>query len=208
VGVVGDVKQNGLDQDASDEVYFPFAQAPLLDASLVVKTTVEPMSIARSIIQLIYNIDPDQPAARVRSLEQVRSESIAAPRVTVTLLGLFAMIALAIAAGGIGGVMALNVTQRTHEIGIRMAIGAWPHEILRMVLGQGLLLTTVGLTLGLFGALSLTRILHGLLFEVDPTDPMTFLSVAGVLAFAAGAACYLPARRAARVQPMTALRCE
>ncbi len=208
VGVVGDVKQNGLDQDASDEIYFPFAQAPLANASLVVKTTVEPMSVARSIIELIYQIDPNQPAARVRSLEQVRSDSIAVPRLTLSLLGLFALIALAIAAVGIGGVMALNVSQRTHEIGVRMAIGAWPREIQRMVLRQGLRLTSFGLVLGVVGALSLTHILHGLLFEVKPTDPSTFVAVAGVLAIAAATATYFPARRAARVEPMTALRCE
>jgi predicted permease len=208
VGVVGDVKQNGLDQDASDEIYFSFAQAPLLNANLVIKTSVEPMSIARSIIELIYQIDPNQPAARIRSLEQVRSESIAVPRLTLSLLGLFALIALAIAAVGIGGVMALNVSQRTHEIGVRMAIGAWPHEILRMVLGQGMLLTCFGLVLGMAGALSLTHILHGLLFEIEPTDPPTFVAVAGVLALAAATASYFPARRAARVEPMTALRCE
>jgi len=208
VGVVGDVKQNGLDRDPTDEIYFPFAQAPLSNASLVVKTTVEPMSVARSIINLIYEIDPNQPAARIRSLEQVRSESIAVPRLTLSLLGLFAVIALAIAAAGIGGVMALSVSQRTHEIGVRMAIGAWPHEILRMVMGQGMLLTSFGLAVGVVGALSLTRILHGLLFEVEPTDPPTFLAVAAVLAIAAAAASYLPARRAAQVEPMTALRCE
>lgn len=208
VGVVGDVKQNGLDRDATDEIYFPFAQAPLLNANLVVKTTVEPMSIARSIINLIYEVDPNQPAARIRSLEQVRSESMAVPRLTLSLLGLFAVIALAIAAAGIGGVMALNVSQRTHEIGVRMAIGAWPREIQRMVLGQGMILTSFGLVLGVLGALSLTRILHGLLFEVEPTDPPTFLAVAAMLAIAAAAASYFPARRAARVEPMTALRCE
>src|SRR5581483_4809801 len=208
VGVVGDVKQNGLDREATDEIYFPLAQSPLLDASLVVKTTVEPMSIAPSIIELIYKIDPDQPAARVRSLEQVRAESIAVPRLTLSLLGLFAMIALAIAAVGIGGVMALNVSQRTQEIGVRMAIGAWPHEILRMVLGQGMVLTAFGLALGVVGALALARMLQGLLFAVEPTDPATFVAVAAVLAIAAVAACYIPARRAARIEPMTALRCE
>ena len=208
VGVVGDVKQNGLDQDATDEIYFSAAQAPMMDENLVVKTAVEPLSIARSIIELIYQIDPNQPAARIRSLEQVRAESIAIPRLTLSLLGLFAVIALAIAAVGIGGVMALNVSQRTHEIGVRMAIGAWPQEILRMVLGQGMVLTAIGLVLGVAGSLSLVRILHGLLFEVEPTDPPTFVAVAAVLALAAATATYFPARKAARVEPMTALRCE
>ena len=208
VGVVGDVKQYGLDKDASDEIYVPLADSPVMGASLMVKTSVEPMSIARRIIQQIYDIDPDQPAARVASLEQIRADSIAAPRLTANLLGLFALLALAIAAAGIGGVMALSVSQRTHEIGVRMAIGAWPREILRMVLGQGVMLTTVGLVLGVLGAIGLTRILSGLLFEVTPTDPVTFVGVGAVLAIAALSACYVPARRAARVNPTVALRCE
>ncbi|PYX97741.1 MAG: hypothetical protein DMG71_02290 [Acidobacteria bacterium] len=208
VGVVGDVKQYGLNQDAADELYFPLANSPLLNGDLVVKTAVDPLSIARKVIEQIYEIDPNQPAARVRSLEQVRSDSIAAPRLTTDLLALFALLALAIAAAGIGGVMALAVSQRTHEIGVRMAIGALPHEILRMVLRRGLALTAIGVALGLFGALALTRILRGLLFEVTPTDPLTFMAVAAVLVLAALVACYLPARRAARVDPMVALRCE
>jgi len=208
VGVVGDVKQDGLDRDTPDEIYIPLADSPVSGLSLVVKTSVEPLSIARRVIQQIYDIDPDQPAARVASLEQVRADSVAAPRLTANLLGLFALLALAIAAAGIGGVMALSVSQRTHEIGVRMAIGAWPREILRMVLGQGVALTVVGLALGLLGAIGLTRMLRGLLFEVTPTDPLTFVGVAAVLAIAALSACYVPARRAARVDPNVALRCE
>jgi putative ABC transport system permease protein len=208
VGVVGDVKQYGLDKDAPDEIYVPLADSPVSGLSLVVKTSVEPLSIARRVIQQIYDIDPDQPAARVASLEQVRADSVAAPRLTANLLGLFALLALAIAAAGIGGVMALSVSQRTHEIGVRMAIGAWPREILRMVLGQGVALTVIGLALGLLGAIGLTRMLRGLLFEVTPTDPLTFVGVGAVLAIAALSACYVPARRAARVDPTVALRCE
>jgi putative ABC transport system permease protein len=208
VGVVGDVKQFGLDKTPADEIYGPLAQSPLLDAALVVKTSVEPMSIARGIIETLYTIDPNQPVARVRSLEQVRAESVAGPRLTSNLLGIFALLALAIAATGIGGVMALAVSQRKHEIGVRMAIGARPREILGMILGQGMGLVVVGLALGLLGALGLTHLLQGLLFEVGPTDPLTFVGVAAVLAAAAFLACYVPARRAARVDPMIALRAE
>jgi len=186
----------------------PMAQNPMGQASLVVKTVVEPMSIARGVIELLHGVDPNQPAARVRSLEQVRAESVAAPRLTTNLLGLFAMLALAIAATGIGGVMALAVGQRRHEIGVRMAIGARPVEILRMILGQGMVLALVGVGLGLFGALWLTRLLQELLFEVTPTDPLTYVGVATVLGLAALAACYVPARRAARVDPIVALRAE
>jgi putative ABC transport system permease protein len=144
----------------------------------------------------------------VRSLEQVRAESVAAPRLTTNLLGLFAMLALAIAATGIGGVMALAVGQRRHEIGVRMAVGARPAEILRMILGQGLVLALVGVAFGLVGALWLTRVLGQLLFEVTPTDPVTYVGVAAVLGLAALIACYIPARRAARVDPIVALRAE
>jgi putative ABC transport system permease protein len=208
VGVIGDIKQYGLDKDSPDEIYVSMAQSPLLDANLVVKTATEPMSIARSIIELLYQVDPNQPAARVRSLEQVRAESVAAPRLTTNLLGLFALLALTIAATGIGGVMALAVNQRRHEIGVRMAIGARPAEILRMVLSQGAALALFGIALGFLSALGLTRLLRGLLFEVQPTDPLTFAGVAAVLAVAAVAASYLPARRASHVDPMVALRAE
>jgi predicted permease len=208
VGVVGDIKQYGLDKDVADEIYVPMAQNPMMQSSLVIKTAVEPMSIARGVIELLHAIDPNQPAARVRSLEQVRAESVAAPRLTTNLLGLFALLALAIAATGIGGVMALAVGQRRHEIGVRMAIGARPAEILRMILGQGMALALIGVALGLFGALWLTRLLQQLLFQVAPTDPLTYVGVAVVLGLAALVACYVPARRAARVDPIIALRTE
>ena len=208
VGMVGDIKQYGLDKDVADEIYVPMAQFPMMQASLVIKTAVEPMSIARGVIELLHAVDPNQPAARVQSLEQVRAESVAAPRLTTNLLGLFALLALTIAATGISGVMALAVGQRRHEIGVRMAIGARPGEILRMILRQGMVLALVGVGLGLFGALWLTRLLQQLLFEVTPTDPLTYLGVAVVLGLAALVACYVPARRASRVDPIIALRIE
>jgi putative ABC transport system permease protein len=208
VGVVGDIKQYGLDKDVVDEIYVPLAQNPMSQASLVIKTAVEPTSIARGVIELLYGVDPNQPAARVRSLEQVRAESVAAPRLTSNLLSIFALLALTIAATGIGGVMALAVGQRRHEIGVRMAIGARPVEILRMVLSQGMGLALVGMVLGLLGAFTLTRLLEGLLFEVGPTDPLTFVGVAAVLSATTLLACYVPARRASRVDPIIALRVE
>jgi putative ABC transport system permease protein len=208
VGVVGDIKQYGLDKDVADEIYVPMAQNPMSESSLVIKTAVDPMSIARGAIELLHAVDPNQPAARVRSLQQVRAESVAAPRLTTNLLGLFALLALAIAATGIGSVMALAVGQRRHEIGVRMAIGAPPGEILRMILGQGMALALLGVAFGLLGALWLTRLLQQLLFEVAPTDLLTYVGVALVLGLAALVACYLPARRAARVDPIIALRVE
>jgi putative ABC transport system permease protein len=208
VGVAGDVRQYGLDKAPVDEIYVPLAQNPFLDAVLTIKTTAEPMSIARGIIELLYAVDPNQPAARVRSLEQIRAESVEAPRLTTNLLGLFALLALAIAATGIGGVMALAVGQRRHEIGVRMAVGARPSEILRMILGQGMALALAGVALGLLGALWLTSLLQQLLFEVAPTDALTYVGVAVVLGLATLVACYVPARRAARVDPIIALRTE
>jgi len=208
IGVVGDIHEYGLDKNPADAIYISTGQQTMSDSSFIVKTAGDPMSIAKRVIELIYEIDPNQPAARIRSLEQVRAESVAAPRLTTNLLGIFALLALTIAAAGIGGVMALVVNQRKHEIGVRMAIGARPGSILRMVLSQGLALAIAGIVLGLIAALSLTRVLQGLLFEIQPTDPLTFVGVAVVLALAALVACYIPARRAARVDPIVALRAE
>ncbi len=208
VGVIGDVRERGLDQAPSDLIYLPYAQYPQMAPSLVARTQGDPMNIARAAVQHLYEVDPNQPAGHIQSLEQVRSDSIAAPRLTANLLGLFALLALAIAAAGIGGVMALSVSQRIHEIGVRMAIGARPVEIVLMILRQGMLLALVGVALGVAGAFALTNAVKSLLFGVTPTDPMTFGAVAAVLVAAAFAACYIPARRAAQVDPLRALRAE
>ena len=208
VGVTGDVRERGLDQAPRDFIYLPYAQYPQMTPSLIARTQGDPMNIARAAVQHLYEVDPNQPAGHIQSLEQVRADSIAAPRLTANLLGLFALLALAIAAAGIGGVMALSVSQRIHEIGVRMAIGARPAEIVLMILRQGMLLALVGVALGVAGAFALTHALRSLLFGVTPTDPATFGAVAAVLAAAAFAACYIPARRAAQVDPLRALRAE
>ncbi len=208
VGIAGDVRERGLDQPPSDLIYLPYAQYPQMSPSLLARTQGDPMNIARAAVQHLYEVDPNQPAGRIRSLEQLRADSIAAPRLTANLLGLFALLALAIAAAGIGGVMALSVSQRTHEIGVRMAIGARPAEIVRMILRQGMGLAIVGVILGVLGAFTLTHAVKTLLFGVTPTDPVTFVGVAAVLSAAAFAACYIPARRAAQVDPLHALRTE
>jgi len=208
IGVIGDVHEHGLDQPPSDLIYLPFAQYPQNSPALLARTQGDPMAIARAAVQRLYAVDPNQPAGRIQSLEQVRADSIAAPRLTANLLGLFALLALAIAAAGIGGVMALSVSQRTHEIGVRMAIGARPGEIMRRILRQGMGLALVGVALGMLGAFPLTLAMKSFLFAVTPTDPVTFLGVAAVLAAAAFAACYVPARRAAQVDPNIALRAE
>jgi putative ABC transport system permease protein len=208
VGIVGDVRERQLDQAPADLIYVPYAQYPQMAPSLVARTQGDPMNIARAVVLHMYEVDPNQPAGRIQSLDQVRADSIAAPRLTANLLGLFALLALAIAAAGIAGVMALAVSQRTHEIGVRMAIGARPAEIVLMIIRQGMGLAIVGVTLGVLGALALTHTVRTLLFGVTPTDPVTFVGVAAVLSAAAFAACYLPARRAAQVDPLRALRTE
>jgi putative ABC transport system permease protein len=208
IGVIGDVHEHGLDVAANDLIYLPLAQYPQNGPALMARTQGDPMAVARPVVQRLYEVDPNQPAGRIQSLEQYRTDSIAAPRLTANLLGLFALLALAIAAAGIGGVMALAVSQRTHEIGVRMAIGARPSEIVRMILSQGMGLALAGVAIGVAAAFALTSAVKSFLFGVTPNDPATFLGVAAVLALAALAACYLPARRAAQVDPLRALRTE
>jgi putative ABC transport system permease protein len=208
IGVLGNVHEHGLDKPATDFIYLPFTQFPQTGPALMARTEGDPLAVARTVVQRLYEVDPNQPAGRIQSLEQYRADSIAAPRLTANLLGLFALLALAIAAAGIGGVMALAVSQRTHEIGVRMAIGARPAEIVRMILSQGMGLALVGVIIGVATAFALTSAVKSFLFGVTPNDPATFLTVAGVLAVAALAACYLPARRAAQVDPLRALRTE
>jgi putative ABC transport system permease protein len=208
VGVTGDVRERGLDQAAADFIYVPYAQYPQMSPNLIARTAGDPMNIARATVQHLYEVDPNQPAGRIESLEQVRADSIAAPRLTANLLALFGLLALAIAAAGIGGVMALSVSQRTHEIGVRIAVGARPVEIVAMILRQGMALAIAGVAIGLFGAHALTHAMKSMLFGVSPDDPVTFAAVAVVLAFTAFVACYIPARRAAKVDPLRALRTE
>src|SRR5712675_1522162 len=175
IGVLGDVHEHGLDKPPTDFIYLPFTQYPQNGPALMARTQGDPMAVARTVVQRLYEVDPNQPAGRIQSLEQYRADSIAAPRLTANLLGLFALLALAIAAAGIGGVMSLAVSQRVHEIGVRMAIGARPAEIVRMILSQGMGIALVGVALGLAAAFGLTRAVKSLLFEVAPNDPATFL---------------------------------
>ncbi len=206
VGVVGDVRHYGLDRQPTDELYMPFAQVPIREGSLLVRTTGEPHAAASIVQEEIKAIDPDQPIANVESLEELRGESLASPRLTASLLVMFALLALLITGAGLAGVVAFSVSQRTQEIGVRMALGAERSQVLSMVLGEGMRLVFAGLVLGVAGALAATRLMSGLLFGVDATDPVTFLTVSAVLALVALAACLVPARRATAVDPMVALR--
>jgi len=207
VGVAGDVKQFSLEQEAVEELYIPFAQSPGI-SSVLVRASRDPGGLEREVRSAVYTIDPEQSIYDFRTLENVRSESLAPKRLTTTLIGLFAAIALVITAAGLAGVMALSVSQRTQEIGIRMALGATPESVLRMVLGQALRLVALGLVAGVAGALALAHLMRGLLYGVAPTDPLTYAAVALVLLVSAALACYAPARRAATIEPMRALRFE
>jgi putative ABC transport system permease protein len=207
IGVVGDVKEFGLDKKVDDEIYLSMAQEPAV-GSLLLRTTGDPLTLANAARRVVHELDPQTAITNLETLEQARSETLASPRVTTQLLGLFAVLALVIAATGIGGILALSVSQRVHEIGIRVALGADSFDVLRMIVGQGMSLVLLGAVLGLAGALALTRLLRALLFGVTPTDPVTFAGVALLLLGTALLACYIPARRATRIDPLTALRCE
>jgi putative ABC transport system permease protein len=208
VGVVGDVHHAGLHVPSRPEIYVPHPQQSWSWTAIVVRTSGDPLAIGGPIRREVAALDPEQAVYNVRTLSELLSGSLAAHRFIMTLLAGFALLALALATVGVYGVMAGSVERRTGEIGLRMAVGADPGDVLRMVLGQAARLAAAGVTLGLVTAFALTRVMQSLLFGVSPTDPATFAAVAGVLAAAAVLASYLPARRAARVDPLTALRYE
>ena len=209
IGVVGRVKMESLNQN-SDRVqgYFPFAQVPSGGMTVIVKGTADPNQLVSSIRAAVKEIDPDQPIFNPRTMDEIRAESVAPERLNLTLLSLFAGIALVLAIVGIYGVMSYSVTQRTHEIGIRMAIGARPRDVFTMVLGHGMKLTLIGVGIGLLLAFGLTRLMETMLFGVKPTDAATFTGISLLLISVALLACYLPGRRATKVEPTISLRYE
>ncbi len=210
VGVVGNVRQMGLNSEPQPEMYLPYLQDPFLwpFLSVIVRTTTEPEPFVSTIEKAIWSIDSEQPISHVSTMDKILSESTAQPRVTALLLGLFATVALVLASVGIYGVISWTVTQRIHEIGVRAALGASRSDVYRLVLGQGLALALVGVAVGLVGAFGVTRLIASLLYKVEATDPVTFLAVSFLLTAVALLACWLPARRATRVDPMVALRYE
>jgi putative ABC transport system permease protein len=208
VGVVGNTRHDGLSQDTEAEFYVPYLQSPGDSMQLAVRTAADPDSMVSAVRAQVRGVDPDQPLYHVVTLQQVLSESLAPRQFNVLLLGIFAGIALALATVGIYGVMAFSVTQRTHEIGIRMALGAERRNVLRLIVRQGLRLTLLGVVLGIAGAWALTSFLSSFLFGVAPRDPATFVLVSIALVAVSILACYIPARRATKVDPMVALRYE
>ena len=208
VGVIADVKQFNLDAPAFAEVYVPAAQMPVNFMTIVVRTSTDPATQARAAMSAIQSVEKDQPASRVTPMTKVIAEKVARRKFSAFLLGLFSALALALAMVGVAGVMAYTVAQRTREFGIRMALGAQPGQVSRLVLGHGLRLAGLGVAIGAAAAWGLTRLLAKLLFGVKTHDPLTFGAVTVLLAAVALAACLLPARRASRVDPMRALRYE
>jgi putative ABC transport system permease protein len=205
VGVVRDVKQYGLDTAGPMAMYETLAQFPSSALTLVVRSAVEPSTMVAAVRRQILALDKDQAVFNIETMEQLVSDSIALRRFSMFLLGVFAALALLLAAIGIYGVLAQSVSQRTHEIGIRMALGAQACDVLKLVVRQGMSLTAVGIAVGLLGAFALTRLLASLLFGVGPTDPNTFIWIPVLLAAVSFLACFIPARRAAKLDPIKAL---
>jgi putative ABC transport system permease protein len=219
-GVVADSNQGALDAPVSPEVYFAMAQMAwrYRRMNLAIRTQVDPNMLANRIQKEIWSLDKDQAVYQVQTMEQMVGASIGARRFAMLLLSLFAGLALTLATIGIYGVMSYSVTQRSHEIGVRMALGAGGRDVLRLVIRQGMWPALLGVLIGLIGAFILTRLMesllfgvsstNSLLFGVSATDPLTYVVIALLLTSVAALACYIPARRATKVDPMIALRCE
>jgi len=209
VGVVGHVKQSDLaGEDVKGKYYFPLFQMPVPFMSFVMRAPSDAGRLSTAMRDAVRAVDPTQPLSQIRPMTEMVNNSLAPRRFVVTVLGVFATMALAMALIGLYGVISYAVTQRTQELGVRMALGAQPAEILRMVLGQGMKLAGVGAVAGLVVSLAMSRFLRGELFHVSAVDPLTFAMMAGALIAAALLASYIPARRATRVDPMVALRYE
>jgi predicted permease len=208
VGVTRDIRYFGLRSKPQPEVFFPHAQIPFLPMNVVVRTAADPLQLTGAVRQVARELDATQPVSKVNTMEQLIQRSIAPDRFALALLGLLALLALLIANVGIYGALSYTVAARTHEIGVRMALGATSRDVLRLALGQGMRLALTGIALGLLSACALTRLMQPLLFGVSATDPLTLGGGALSLALVAWVACYLPARRATKVDPLVALRHE
>ena len=208
IGVVGDVRQMGLDTPAEPTVYWPHPELVMSEMTIVVRTANEPLALVSAVRNELQQMDPEQPMAAVSTMDQLLAGTLSRSRFTMLVLGVFAALALILACVGIYGVIAYSVTQRTQEFGIRMALGANRRDVFRLVLGEGTRLTLLGIGLGIVAGLIVTRLMATLLYGVSATDPLTFTAVTLLLAFVGLAACYIPARRATKVDPIVALRYE
>src|SRR6185369_10098476 len=208
VGLVADAKHYYVDEQQRPQLYDAYSQDPGIFATLLVRTTVEPLSIAEQVRQAVWKVDPDQPMWKIRTVEFLVTRSVADRKFLMALMGIFAALALVLTIIGLYGVISYLVNQRTQEIGIRMALGAQMSDILRMVLKQGMLLVVAGVVLGLGASWAATRLMDRLLYKTSTTDPVTFSVIAVLLIVVALLACYIPARRATKVDPLDALRYE
>jgi putative ABC transport system permease protein len=208
VGIVGDVKFTTLTKDPDPEFYEPYRQAPIAEMNLTVRTASDPLRLAPALRQAVLEIDRAQPISRVTSMAQRVDDAVGTPRLAALLLVVFGTIALLLAAVGIYGVISFSVARRTREIGVRIALGAGGRDVLRMVVGQAVMLAVIGVAVGIGGAVALTRVIQGMLFGVNATDPLAYMAVSALLIAIAALAAYVPARRASRVSPSVALRYE
>jgi putative ABC transport system permease protein len=208
VGVTADVKHFGLSQDPRASMFYPYRQQPSRRMYIIARTAVDPLSLSSALRGAVAAMDKNLAVSNISAMEEITAQSIGQERFTLLLLGIFSAFALLLAVAGIYGVMSYAVAQRTQEIGVRVALGAQTRDVLKLVIAQGMALALAGVGIGLAAALALTRFISGLLFGVSATDPITFASVAALLALVALLACYVPARRASKVDPMVALRCE
>jgi putative ABC transport system permease protein len=208
VGVVGDARIEAIGLDAPMTMYLSFYQFPQATLRFAIRTELHPESIAKTVRRLVAARNRDIPVENLVSMEETIGNSLAPQQVTTVALTLFAVVALLLACLGLYGVLAYSVSQRTHEIGLRVALGAERSDVLKLVVGQGFKLTLIGVGIGIVGAVAVTRLLAGLLYGVKPTDPLTFAAVSLLLTAVALLASYIPARRATKVDPMVALRYE
>ena len=206
VGIVADVKPEGVDRGTPPQAFLPLSQLTPRTIAIVARTKVEPLSVVSAMEAAVQGLDKDMPLTRVRSMEDLMSRAIARQRASTLVLGVFAAVAILLSAIGLYGIVSHNVTERTREIGVRMALGAERRRVLRQFVGQGLALAALGIGIGLAGAVVTSRLLETPLFNVKPSDPVTLAAVASLLLIVSLVACYCPARRAARIDPLTALR--
>jgi putative ABC transport system permease protein len=208
VGIVSDTRHEGLSAEPYSQMYAVHTQTPRRSLNLVLRTSGDPMGLVSAIRSRVSEVDGELPLSNVRTMEQILSDSILRPRFNMLLITIFAVVAMTLASVGVYGVIAYSVTQRTHEIGVRIALGARPRDIFKMVVGQGLKLAITGVGAGVVAAFALTRVMVGLLYGVEATDPLTFTAISTGLTAIVILASYVPARRATKVDPINSLRYE